>query len=321
MNKIVIILIFISSNLFANKCFLKRAALDIGSGATKLKIAQVDICKNKIISLLVDKSFAVEYKSDLKRSKNNTFSYRVIKKGEDSFRLIEKILKQHSIEKAIAVATSAFRTSKNSSVLVDIAKKYFIDIKIITQKAEALLGYKAARLLSGSNNYIVWDIGGGSMQMVYKLNANELIYQGHLASVPFREYIIKTVQKSSKSSPNPISKDDTQTSLEYAKSYAIKDIPEAFKSLFDYKRANVIGIGGVHSKAILKAMGRTKFYTRTQLKAFLSKQRLLSDEELSNKYASTSVSNLILVLGYMQALNIDKVITGNINLSDGLLLN
>lgn len=314
--------IFIFSfNSFSRDCIINRAGLDIGSGATKLKVAQVDSCKNQVIKLLLDKSFAVEYKSDLKKSKDNMFSQSVINKGEKAFKDIQIILENYKVKEVRAVATSAFRTSKNSQKIVDIAKKYKISIDIITQKQEALLGYKAARNLSRANNYIVWDIGGGSMQMVYKINDKELIYEGHLASVPFREYILKDVQKSKNSSPNPISVEVMNKSLDYARKYALNDLSEDFKALYKQKTIDVIGIGGVHSKAILKAMGKESYYTRSQLEKFLKKQRLLTDKELGGNYSSTSVSNLILVLGFMYALNIDKVITGDINLSDGLLLN
>lgn len=320
-NYLLIITMSLSYYSLGQRCVLNRAGLDIGSGATKLKIAQVDSCKNKVLEILLDKSFAVEYKSDLKKSKDNAFSKSILSKGEESFKSIQNLMKEYKVSEVKAVATSAFRTSNNSKQVVDIAKKYGINVSIITQKEEALLGYKAARSLSGSNNYIVWDIGGGSMQMVYKLNTKELIYEGHLASVPFREYILKEVQKTTKVSPNPISIQVMAKSLKYAQKYALKDLSEGFKALYRRKSIDVVGIGGVHSKAILKAMGRDKYYTKSQLKKFLEKQRQLNDQELGGKYASTSVSNLILVLGFMNALNINKVITGNINLSDGLLLN
>lgn len=321
MNSLLIVISLFGVNLYAGNCLNIRAGLDVGSGATKLKIAQVDICENKVLEVLLDKSFAVEYKNDLKKSKDNTFSKSIISKGAEAFKSIQKLLKEHNVSKVKAVATSAFRTSSNSQIVVDIAKMYNIEMDIISQRQEALLGYKAARSLSGSNNYIVWDIGGGSMQMVYKLNNKELIYQGHLASVPFRDYIINNIQKTSKASPNPISTEVTLKSLKYSEEYAINDLSGDFIALYKKNTVDVIGIGGVHSKAILKAMGRDKYYTKSQLKKFLEKQRQFNDQELGGKYASTSVSNLILVLGFMNALNINKVITGNINLSDGLLLN
>ncbi len=317
--KVLAILIF-SMSAFSH-CVINRAGLDIGSGATKLKIAEVDICENKVLKLILDKGYPVEYKSDLKKSKDNKFSSEIIEKADVTFKSIAETLIQYKVAETRAVATSAFRTSSNTQKVLEKAYKHGIKVEIITQKEEALLGYKAARLLSSSNNYIVWDIGGGSMQMVYKLNSKELIYKGHLASVPFREYILKTVQKSSKSSPNPLSKSDVIESVNYAQKYALEDISSGFKKLYAKKDVDVIGIGGVHSKAILKAMDREDYYTQDQLEKFLNKQRVLTDEEIGSKYASTSISNLALVLGFMKALKIDKVISGNINLSDGLLLN
>jgi exopolyphosphatase/guanosine-5'-triphosphate,3'-diphosphate pyrophosphatase len=53
----------------------------------------------------------------------------------------------------------------------------------------------------------------------------------------------------------------------------------------------------------------------------LNKGISLTDKEIGGQYADTEISNLILVLGFMQQLGISEVMTQNINLADGVLLN
>ena len=43
----------------------RRAAIDIGSGGTKVAIADVDTESNQIVEILLDKSFSVPYQASL----------------------------------------------------------------------------------------------------------------------------------------------------------------------------------------------------------------------------------------------------------------
>ena len=303
------------------KCIETRAGIDIGSGASKLKIARVDKCKDKIEKLLLSKDFAVEYKDDLKSRNKKSFSKAIIKKGRSAFKEISRIIKKYKVQSTQAVATSAFRTSSNSGVLVRYAKSLDIPVEVISQDEEAILGYKSAKSIAGEKDYLVWDIGGGSMQMSYKKDKKLLIYKGKLASVPFRAYVTKFVQNSKKRSPNPMSSKDVEKSIKYAHDYALRDIDKDLQKIIKTEDIDIIGIGGVHSSAILESMGKEAEYTYKELESFLEARKSLTDEKIGGKYASTSTSNLALVLGFMKALNIKKVIGEKLNLSDGLLYN
>ena len=224
------LLLLISFGIYAN-CIETRAGIDIGSGASKLKIAKVDKCKDKIEKLLLSKDFAVEYKDDLRSRNKESFSKAIIKKGRSAFKEISRILKEFKVQTTRAVATSAFRTSTNSGALVRYAKSLNIPIEVISQDEEAILGYKSARALASARDYLVWDIGGGSMQMSYKKEGKLLIYKGKLASVPFRAYVTKFVQNSKKRSPNPMSAKDVQASIKYARDYALRDIDKELQKI------------------------------------------------------------------------------------------
>ena len=57
-----------------------------------------------------------------------------------------------------------------------------------------------------------------------------------------------------------------------------------------------------------------------QIKSALDKRAGMTDVDIGGKYASTEISNLALVAGYMSGLGIKYVKTGKINLTDGLLI-
>ncbi|MCT4642619.1 MAG: hypothetical protein N4A33_10030 [Bacteriovoracaceae bacterium] len=304
-------------------CLKKRAALDIGSGTTKLKIGTVDYCKNKVVSIDKTLNIPVGYKKDLKENKlNNEFSQKIMDEGIRAFIRVKNLLNRYEISDIRTAATSAFRTAKNAKKFIhNIYVKTGIVVEVITQRQEALLGYKAASSLAKKKNYLVWDIGGGSMQMTYKDSKKTYIYEGKMAAVPFKRVIIDNIQgKKDVSSPNPFTQKDVVLSKKYAYEFALKDVDKEIQDIVKLKDIDIIGIGGVHSGAILGNMGKADYYTYKDLNDMLEKRYHLADKQIGGKYAATSTSNMALVLGFMMALNINKVITGKINLADGLLL-
>ncbi|MBU3745551.1 MAG: hypothetical protein FGM61_13575 [Sediminibacterium sp.] len=60
-----------------NKDVVVRAAIDIGSGATKLKVAEIDLKNQKIKNILVNESFSVQYQDELEKSPDNNFDEAV----------------------------------------------------------------------------------------------------------------------------------------------------------------------------------------------------------------------------------------------------
>lgn len=57
--------------------------LDIGSGSTKMMVAKVDICKNKILDVLHNESQSVQYNEDLEKNADGNLSPTIIVKGQE----------------------------------------------------------------------------------------------------------------------------------------------------------------------------------------------------------------------------------------------
>ncbi len=144
----------------------KYAAIDIGSNAVRLLVANVIITKNKV---KFKKASLVRVPIRLGED--------VFVKGEISKRNEERLinammgfkylLKAYEVEKFMAVATSAMREAKNGVEIVKkIEKLTGIHIEIIDGATEAKLiaATDLEDLLDQNRNYLYVDVGGGSTE-------------------------------------------------------------------------------------------------------------------------------------------------------------
>jgi len=303
-------------------CLENRAGLDIGSGSTKYRVFQVDFCKNNIHSLLFEKNFPIFFKEDLKKSIEEKFSKDV---QESLILALNEIISKNQELKVVkmnAIATEAFRVSKNGQETLDKIKKDLkLDIKIIEQETESLLGLKSAFMnLDEREPKLMWDIGGGSMQMVLLDGNKKFHYFGKLASISFKDLIIKEVKKAKENllTPNPMSKKEIQMARRLVLE-EIKNIPADLKAHLS-KVKHIIGIGGVFQYSLLGQLKSQGPINYSQLINLLNERRKLSDAELKSEYASTEVTNIILVATFMEALKIKQVEVRKVNLAESLVL-
>jgi len=310
-----------------DKCSEIRGAIDIGSGSTKLLVARVDICKQVITNLIYEAQRSIDFKEDLQRSKDNTFSPEITKKAISILNELNYLATKQGATKLSAVATSAFRTAKNAKQTLDeILKSIDFKVLVISQKQEALFAYHSAlniaktKKLIGSDPVAVWDIGGGSMQIIKSYNDKSkqpTIYLGKMASVSFKNSYLELHQDDKKTSPNPLKKDGAIEAMNLSRNYANKEAKELLGDLAHY---TVLGVGGVHYYSVKKQTQVEQHYDQQELLQTLLKRANLNDKEVGGDFAKTDVTNLALVLGFMQSLKIEKVYPIKVNMTHGLLL-
>lgn len=310
----------------SGECLKVKAAFDIGSGATKMKVARVDTCLQKIDKILYDSHEAVKYKESLQNNPKNILNQSILKKGVSALLKLKAKANEFAPDAYEAVATSAFRTAANgeeaAKFIMDQTK---IDFKIISQKDEAKLGFYGATRVAETDiqNLVVWDIGGGSMQIsAYTGGGQFEIFQGKMASASFKKHIIKEIQGKDPlkvETPNPMGQSVSNKAWKSAMEMAQSSVPDSIKSKIK-QGAQVVGIGGVHYYSVRGQTGVQSKYQIEDLNKALSKGSQMSDAELKGDYSSTDVSNLALVKGFMKGLGIKEVMTGKINLADGILL-
>ncbi len=301
-------------------CQVKRAALDIGSGSTKVLAAKVDKCKRKVLEIYSERNFAFKFKESLHLNQGRL--------SEDDFSKIKGTLielKEQLQASGVAlsgVATEVFRQANNGpGFIARLSRETGIPIKLINQKEEAHLGFWGAVAVTEKNpqNIVVWDIGGGSMQITTQRKDHLFTYLGKLASVSFKNKIL-SYKKKKRGSPNPIGEFATL----WASNLAEKESQKVDREVkYDANKKEVIGIGGVHYFSIKNQLrlSPNRPYSLFQLEEAIAKRRNWSDRQLFGSYKETEVSNLILVKSFMKGLGIQTVLPAKVNLATGVLFN
>lgn len=303
----------------------RRAVLDIGSGGTKVAIADVDNENHLIADVFFEQSFPVPYQASLDRSFDGTFDEETQKLGFETFQKIKEIADQYQVQKITAIATSAFRKANNAQ---DFVKKVFlstnIQIKIITQREEGVIAFNSA-LATGSfdpNDLIVWDIGTGSMQItVVNENHDHTVYMGEqMGSVAFKSHIMDVIQDKDEDelTPNPISEEDLKMADRYARAFARKAYPIIKDKI--YHRATIAGIGRLFYHSIRPLAAVDGVITRKGLRDYILHSLNKSDEDLDNPYADLDVTNCILALAVMKALHIHEIVPIETTATRGILV-
>lgn len=325
---ILIFSLFTSLEVFSKNCQEVRMGLDIGSGSTKMMVAKVDFCKSKILTVLHTESKAVQYNEDLEKNADENLSLAIINKGQETLAEMVAKGKKFKPKKIYGVATSVFRKSQNGKeVIKEFSKKLKIKLDVINQEEEARLGYLSARALMDdvakeNESIVVWDIGGGSMQM-FSIDAKKKthMYLGDLASVTFKNMVIEVIQSKiveSTLSPNPVG-DKREQIIALARSYSRLHVPVAIKR--EILNHTVVGVGGVHGHSIKNQLDSKKMqYSLEDLDEAGKRQSQKSDKELVGDYRSTDVTNLLLVQGFMEGLGIKEVKVVNAGLLQGVVL-
>lgn len=304
-----------------------RAAIDIGSGATKLRVAEVNLRTHKIDRILVNESFTVQYQEHLSKSPNNTFDDEVMQTGIEAIKKSEQIAAKYHPQKVIAVATASFRKAANSQAFIDkIYQTTGVRVYVIDQELEGKLAFNAVLSKENVNpeSLIVWDIGGGSLQLTaLNRQGGYLIYRGDIASIQFKNIVVKDIQRKDPNqtlTPNPMTPGDLQQGVQLAREVAQR-VDRVFKDRISQPYTNVVGVGNIFAYGIYPAVGKRSPFTQQDLLQATLGMANKTDQQLGGgDYANVLVTNSLLVLGYMQSLNIHNMAVLDINNADGALL-
>ena len=307
-----------------------RAAMDIGSGATNIKIAKVDRRTDKIIQMLFERSIPVAYQKQLEQSPDGTFNRDIMDQGIRAIKSLKATADEYGVRKVVAVATAAFRLTKNGeSFIKEIRDTTGVDLEIISQDDEGLMAFRAALAKTpvDPEYAVVWDIGGGSLQMtVQKDDGQLLVGKGDTASAPFKNYIINKIQGKDIAtihSPNPMNAEQMQQAIDYAASVANKSITGEIKERLKNKDTVVLAVGNLFNhgiRALVHPKTGEATVTKEELLQAVHSMEGKSDAELSgDSFAEVAVSNPLLVIGFMNALGIDKITVIDVNNADGAL--
>lgn len=305
-------------------CWERRAVYDIGSGSTKLKVADVNICRHSDVKVVFEDARPVDYASDYSRSDTQALSTDILSKGKDAIRSLQKEASAHSPKRSFAYMTGVFRRAKNApDVRQDFQSTFGFKFIIFSQDDEAKIAFASVEksLKMNPDRLLVWDIGGSSMQFVSKNGSEWVMDLLDTASVSFKEKLIREIQLKDPRrtySPNPIGWEGSQRALALAEFEADK-VNDGVRKKIKSRRTTIVGVGSVHRFSIRGQTGKKDSYQLSDLMNTLERQASKSDQEIGGDYAATDVSNLILVAGFMKRLGIQEVQVEKADLQEGVL--
>lgn len=173
---------------------MKKAVVDIGTNTIKLKVFLNNV-------LLESKTFPVQIGNGLKKK---VITEEKIGEIKSCFQEIKKIVEENDCKITDVIGTSALRDAKNDHEIQKIVQTFCkVDLQIIDGVKEAEYIYKGVRKgIESTENYLICDIGGGSVELIYG-NNKEVI-----ALKSFELGVIKL--KKIRTNSNPLSQEDIQ---------------------------------------------------------------------------------------------------------------
>ena len=286
----------------------KYGAIDIGSNAIRLLIANVIIAEDKEPQF--KKSSLVRVPIRLGAEVfvgQGMISEDSIQRLIDALNAFQLLMKTHHVERFKACATSAMREARNGEEVVqEIFKKTGVQIDIIGGKKEAAIisSTDLNELIEGDNSYLYVDVGGGSTEFTlfskgkiiqsksFKMGTVRLLNNKKLVNKEIFADVEKWIKKNTK----------------------------------DLKRISLIGSGGNINK-LFKMSGRTEgkpisyIYLSAQYQFLkrMSFEERISELSLNPDRADVIIPATKIYLSAMKWSNARKIYVPKIGLVDGII--
>jgi len=307
---------------------IRRAAFDIGSTSIKCTVADVDMVTGALVKVVAEDARKVDFAEDLARSYDGNLGREVMEQGQSALEALRQEALKLQARQFSAVGGACFRAARNGrAYFVTLQQALGFSCRIISEQQASLLNYHAVRLMVNvpEPSLLVWDIGGDTQQMTVRNPDGTMTFHvDDLASVSFKNAVIRVVQGrdiATVHSPNPMTERQVREALRYAKAHADMELPRDLAERLRSGSLTVIGIGGVHYHSLPETMGTDSArFSRKQVADALARWTGKSDKDFASEYADTRLTNLILVLAYMDAMNIDTVTPIKCNEAHGLLV-
>ncbi len=144
------------------------AAIDIGSNAARLLIAEASVYKDGTVDYTKLTLLRIPLRLGFDVFSTGVISDKKKKKLQDTIRIYKMLMDIYEVESYKACATSAMRDAANGKdIMKEIKADTGIEIDIITGMEEATILYEThiADNLNNINSYLYVDVGGGSTEV------------------------------------------------------------------------------------------------------------------------------------------------------------
>ena len=148
---------------------MKISIIDIGSNTIKLVVYEVR--KDKSFIGVQQESTKVKLGESLAYS--DSLKEQSILKSIDVLLQYRDIIRLESTNKVLCVGTSAVREAKNGKYFIDqVLKRTGFKVRVLNGEEEAYYSYLGASMTTCIPNGLYFDLGGGSLELVYTEDFN-----------------------------------------------------------------------------------------------------------------------------------------------------
>lgn len=273
---------FLHSHIAISEEIVCRAAIDVGSGKIGIQVAEVHIKTNKIVRILFSDITKLPLRLSLE--KQGAFDEEFQEKILETFRDFKKKASIHHPQAYFAIATEAFRLSKNGEQVAHcIYEELGIPVAIISQKEEGILGFLTAVNLTDADpeNAIVYDQGSGSFQMTCKNADSYITYEGKVGKAVWKLKLLEIQKKNPEIffSPNPVSQVEAAQGIKWVREQ-ISDVPEILLQKIKMNSFHIKGIGA-HPQVLI---AKHPTYDIQNVSSHLEKMINLTDASILSTY-------------------------------------
>ncbi|WP_435415648.1 Ppx/GppA phosphatase family protein [Polaribacter aestuariivivens] len=285
----------------------KFGAIDIGSNAIRLLIANVIVSEDKEPQFKKSSLVRVPIRLGADAFVSGVISDENITRIINAMEAFKLLMKVHKVERYKACATSAMREATNGKeVVTQILKETEVEIDIIGGKEEAAIisSTDLDQLIQGDNSYLYVDVGGGSTEFT-------LFSKGKIiTSKSFKMGTVRLLNNK-----KSVNKEIFANVEKWIK-----------KNTKDLKRVSLIGSGGNINK-LFKMSGRTEgkpisfIYLNAQYQFLknMSYEDRISELSLNPDRADVIIPATKIYLSAMKWSGARKIYVPKIGLSDGII--
>jgi exopolyphosphatase / guanosine-5'-triphosphate,3'-diphosphate pyrophosphatase len=285
--------------------FKKYAAIDIGSNAMRLLVANIIEENGKETHFTKSALVRVPIRLGQDAFTVGEITEENIDRMVDAMKAFKLLMKVHKVEKYMACATSAMREAYNAKEVVEIIKKKAdVKIEIIDGKKEAAIiaSTDLHYLLKTDDTYLYVDVGGGSTEF-------SLFSEGKM--IISKSFKVGTVRLLN----NMVGE------------IVWKEIEKWIKqNTKEFEKVSLIGSGGNINK-LFKMSGKQSekplsyFYLNTQFSYLntLSYEQRISDLGLNPDRADVIVPAIRIYLNAMKWSGARNIFVPKIGLADGIV--
>ena len=237
----------------------------------------------------------------------------------------KKLIDEYKVDHVRAMATSAMRSASNAAVLIQTIKDHTdIEVEIISGAQEAALIYRGVKeaVQIGSDNDLIMDIGGGSVEFII-CNAQKALWEQSFEIGAQR--LVDTFHCHDPISPEELSK------LEH---YLEERLQPLFEAIALYQPTRLIGTSGAFTTLISIYKAKEQLFADLHAPAYdlplhhfeqlYNDIRYKSYEErlqvpgLSNQRVDMIVISSALIQFVLSKTNISRITVSTYSLKEGL---